>query len=387
MSLTSIFPRDATQSPEIDHAKVEALKELLRAEKDANRAKQMLHEDLRTNLTAFSSWLHAYLISPHRALSNKGAKRLTKLVARRKLDIMYVEEDDLTEEMRHVIGLWEQEPIEIGSTEWRRARIREIRDMHIVDAIDEEVQNGLVLSELEQGEVPQSYWRGPLDKQLNACRAEPAAPRLKELRWKGAVLLHDPRAQVIVDACSGEPQWKVAFRTHCEQAKAKNQLKLAARMEIKKSRGKAKKKAQKARKRARPQHGPAASVEALSVRSETAGRSPSAPLMAADIVGRVEDDEELGPMEPDFGATDDDVPNVDEASAENEVSYNEEDPGLSSEASYDENSTQNSIDNDDFESEDNQGLARKPHRQYDYQDSYDDELVGFVGERYYSTNE
>lgn len=346
----------------------------------------MLHEDLRTNLTAFSSWLHAYLISPHRALSNKGAKRLTNLVARRKLDITYVEKDDLTEEMRRVIGLWEDVPIQIGSTEWRRARIREIRDMHLVGTINAEIQNGLILSELEQEEVPQSYWHGPIDKQLNACRPEPAAPRLKELRWEGAEQLHDPRAQVVVDTCPDEPQWKMDFRIHCEQAKAKNQLKLAARMEAKKSKGKAKKKAQKARKSKRPQDGPAGSVEALSVRSETAGRSPTAPLMAANTVGSVEDDEELGPMEPDFGATDDDVLNVDEGSAEKEVSDDEEDLGMSSEVSDDEDSTQNSIDDEDFESEDNQELAGTPHRQYDYEDTYDDDSVGFVGGRYYNTN-
>lgn len=98
----------------------------------AKRAKEILHEDLRTNLNSFSSWLHAYIVSPDRQLSNKGVKQLEKLVARRRKNITQPSNEIVTEEMRHVIDLWEQEAMQVGSIEWRRSRIREVRDMFII---------------------------------------------------------------------------------------------------------------------------------------------------------------------------------------------------------------------------------------------------------------
>ncbi|KAI4191837.1 MAG: hypothetical protein LQ346_004585 [Caloplaca aetnensis] len=346
----------------------------------------MLHEDLRTNLTAFSSWFHTYLISPHRALSKQGAKRLTQLVARRKADVAY-EDNNLTDEMRHVVSLWEQEPIQVGSTEWRRARIRVIRDMYLAGALDEEIQNGLVLSELEQGEVPQSYWRGPIDKQLNACRPGPAAPRLKELNWGGTKKLHDPRAQTLVNTCVDEPTWKVNFRIHREQAKAKNQVKLAARMETKKSKGKAKKEAHKLRKQKMLQGGDEEFDEGSVGGLEMAGRSPSAAPSTAEDVGRAEINEGTRLIEGVTAVIAHDALDEGELSGEEEVRNDEKDLGLSSEESEDEDATPTVVDDDGFRSDDNQDLAQTPRHQHDYEDTYDDHSVGFVGGRYYNANE
>ncbi|KAL8756808.1 MAG: hypothetical protein Q9184_004375 [Pyrenodesmia sp. 2 TL-2023] len=325
MASSTPVPRNA-RNPETDPAKIEAHQEYLKIQGKARRAEEILHGDLRTNLNSFSSWLHVYIVSPDRQLSNKGIKQLEKLVARRRKNVTKSSNDIITEEMRHVIDLWEQEPMQVGSTEWRRARIREIRDMFIADAINE-IENVLApsLSKLEKAEVPQTMWRGPIDKQFMSCRPEPAVPRMKELKWTGAENFHDPRAQVLVDTCSDEPKWKVDFRTHRDQAQAKSRLKLAARIEAKKSKGKKKKKAQKARKIERRQGGDAESDQGLAMSSETAGRSPSAPLMAADIVGRIENDEELGPMEPDLAAVEDDVLDGDEGSGDKEISDAEED--------------------------------------------------------------
>lgn len=37
--------------------------------------------------------------------------------------------NDIIGDMQRVINLWEQEPMQIGSTERRRAHIRQVRDM------------------------------------------------------------------------------------------------------------------------------------------------------------------------------------------------------------------------------------------------------------------
>ncbi|KAL8902989.1 MAG: hypothetical protein Q9207_004229 [Kuettlingeria erythrocarpa] len=324
-------------------------------------ATEKLTEDLRTNLTAFSSWFHTYLISPHRALSKQGVKRLTQLIARRKVDVTYVE-TDLPEEVRHVISLWEQEAIQVGSTEWRSARIRMIRDMCLVGAVDNEIEkNGLDLSELEQGKFPQTYWRGPIDKQMNACRPGPAAPRLKELNWEGAKQMHDPRAQTLVNTCVDEPTWKVNFRIHRELARAKNQVKLAARMEAKKSKGKAKKKAHKIRQQKRMQGGNEEIDEGPVNRLDTAGRSPSAAPSTAEDAGRAAIDERVKLIEGVAAVVAHNVVaavvahNVldeGEVSGEEEVHNDDRDLELSSEESEDEDATPTVVEDDGFESDD-----------------------------------
>ncbi|KAI4181165.1 MAG: hypothetical protein L6R41_006779, partial [Letrouitia leprolyta] len=169
------------------------------------RVEDILHKDMRTNLKSFATWFHAYLSSPHRALLVKGETHLKRVIRLRKGSITTPMLEDVADEMRAAVNLWEQEPFHVGSVEYKRARLRMLRDIKVSGRWEEEIANGL-----------------------------------QKLETARSVSTINDKAQVIVEAQDDSPQRKVDYSQHAEIGKQKNQAKLAARIQKKKDAHKAK---------------------------------------------------------------------------------------------------------------------------------------------------
>lgn len=118
------------------------------------RVEDILHKDMRTNLKSFATWFHAYLSSPHRALLVKGETHLKRVIRLRKGSITTPMLEDVADEMRAAVNLWEQEPFHVGSVEYKRARLRMLRDIKVSGRWEEEIANGLQVSDLEKEGLP-----------------------------------------------------------------------------------------------------------------------------------------------------------------------------------------------------------------------------------------
>lgn len=223
-----------------------------------------IKSDIQTNLNAFKTWLNARDASPACTLSKADLKKLTSII-RKRHDSLEFRGDDVdaalnvrvTDEMKRAVSLWEQEPIVRGTDEWRRARLRMIRDMILHEKLDEELSRGLTITPAELRGAYDMIWksRSGISK-WEKWTLRVGLPRMKELNWTYAAETCLEKSQCLVEVCNDVLLWRQQSHDHCEQSKSKRQDKEKTKvdkLEVERAKLKERRKAKKARYRQRSQ--------------------------------------------------------------------------------------------------------------------------------------
>lgn len=155
----------------------------------------------------------------------------------------------MSSDARKVLSMWEYEPIEKDTVEWRAARVRMVRDMMVEGMLEAfEAKGGLQITDDEKARAARQIWDEP-GHGKKTCQMDLNRPKLKELKWMLASIVCNDATQTVVDICDTVPHWKLEYEAYLEAAKQKKQLKQAEMLEVKKAKGKSKHQTLKARHR------------------------------------------------------------------------------------------------------------------------------------------
>ncbi|KAI4213090.1 MAG: hypothetical protein LQ351_004244 [Letrouitia transgressa] len=156
--------------------------------------------------------------------------------------------DQLGLAARHLIDLWEQEPLYIGTKEHDRAKVRLVRDLLIQGKMDEAVERGILTVAnhvREQAEIVtfvdencEYVWHFPAPKVI----------KMKELRLEGFERTIDLKAQALVMEAEGRPQWRLDLEDRIKESQERNKTK-QGRKEKNEKRNRRRMKLQKRRER------------------------------------------------------------------------------------------------------------------------------------------
>lgn len=222
---------------------------IYRQQAAAERAAQ----DHRINLEAASSFFHA-LLELKQDIPKSDASQLRHIMSalRHTPDPAVIPNtyryDQLGLAARHLIDLWEQEPLYIGTKEHDRAKVRLVRDLLIQGKMDEAVERGILTVAnhvREQAEIVtfvdencEYVWHFPAPKVI----------KMKELRLEGFERTIDLKAQALVMEAEGRPQWRLDLEDRIKESQERNKTK-QGRKEKNEKRNRRRMKLQKRRER------------------------------------------------------------------------------------------------------------------------------------------
>ncbi|KAL8784982.1 MAG: hypothetical protein Q9213_003643 [Squamulea squamosa] len=184
---------------------------------------ELMDLDLETNVNAFNKWYQAYKVSPRRDLPAEDAEILDKIVHPAYKGTHTFCREQLTPKALAVVELWEKEPLERNTPEWRQARIRMIRKMILDGELEMRKREGLTVSRREFDTAARGIYIDCMNKgkytwegELESYSLQPEVLKLKELMWNGYRVGHLRSWQCWVNDDDGCPDWKKEYDEYCQ---------------------------------------------------------------------------------------------------------------------------------------------------------------------------
>ncbi|KAL8772831.1 MAG: hypothetical protein Q9209_002176 [Squamulea sp. 1 TL-2023] len=178
--------------------------------------------DLETNVNSFNKWYQAYKVLPRRDLPAEDAEILDKIVHPTYKGTRAFCREQLTPKALAVVELWEKEPLERNTREWRQARIRMIREMILDSKLQKRKREGLTLPKQEFDTAARGIYTDYMNEGKYTWKGK--VTKLKELRWNGRRVGQLRSWQCWVDEEDGCPDWKKEYDEYCQLSKRQKRI-------------------------------------------------------------------------------------------------------------------------------------------------------------------